>query len=510
MLWFCSLMLSVFTAQGQGFQKVVRYLGQEDYMEQAAFHDSAQAVFGLGYVSDTNNVRILVRYDLNGNAVWQQAAVPGPDDYYSFEYMSTEGNGVFVGGDADGDSSAAFIMRFDLNGTPSWARIFSYNPYHVDITAMGGDGLGNVLFGGQEHNFSSFHFDGMVGKIRASDGAPMWMSTIGDTLDIQVAGVTSTPSGEVIAAGNVDDWPIQMAHWPWIAKWSANGTLLWCKKLDYNAAIATVKADANTIYLAGDDYQNGQNDRLFVAKFTQSGNLVDWQSMDNPDVGSYVQDMKLDADGLTLVAPYYENISGLESALIMRLDTSLQVVYAWLDEYAVPYAIAGTDANQMLHFVGSYFGDPNNDETIMLGAIPDAPISSIPCGMVPFSPVFVSETPTVSNYLVTPDVTNRSGYASHNTYSLPITPLTDCLSTGTEAPQYSLQAWPNPTTGLLHLNLPKEATTVTLHAIDGREVLRATTSGETALNMSQIPQGVYLLKANASTGIWTTKVVKMN
>lgn len=503
-------MFSVFAAHGQGFQKVVRYLGEEDYMEHAAFHDSAQAVFGLGYVTDSDNVRILVRYDLNGNAVWQQASVDGPDDYYTYEDLTVVGNGVFVGGDADGDSSASFIMRYDLNGTPSWARIFSYYPDHVDIKVLGNDDLGAVLFGGQVFNFGAFHFDGMVGKIRASDGAPMWMSTIGDTLDIQVAAVAATPTGEVIAAGNVDDWPIQVAHFPWIAKWSANGTLLWCKKLDYNAIIYSVKADANTIYLAGVDYQNGSDDRAFVAKFTQSGTLTDWKALDNPDVSTFVQDMKLDADGVTIIAPYSENLSGLETSLIMRLDTALQPVYAWLDEYAVPYAVAGTDASGMLHFVGSYFSDPNNDEVIVLGAIPDAPISSIPCGMVPFAPVFVSETPAITNYLVTPGSTNRSGYASTNTFSLPITPLTDCIGTAMEDATAAIEAWPNPTTGLLHLRLPAEELPIVLHATDGREILRTKGTGMSALDLSAMPAGIFLLRIGAGAEAWTTRVVRVD
>jgi hypothetical protein len=506
-----ALMGFPFVASAQStFQKVVKYLGQEDYMNYAGFLDSAQAVISLGYVTDSNNTDLLMRTDLQGNVVWERALVDGPNDYFSMEQLCIEGHGIFVGGDADGDSSSAAILRFEENGSLSWARIFSYYTFgNVEITALAGDQNGNVVFGGQAEDVI-FSRSGMVGKIRASDGLPLWMSTIDDSVEFDVPYVASTPSGEVVAAGNVSNWPTSTVHWPWIAKWSATGTLLWCKKLDYDATVYGLKADADHIYLGGLDAQNSSNGHLFVSRFSQSGALERWKTLDNANESSFLQDMKLDAHGVTLVADHSDDLTGNEFPIIMRLDTALNPVFAWLDEYAIPYAIAGTDNASILHFVGGYYNDPNNDEVIVLGAIPDGPVSSLPCGLVQYAPSFVNLTPPVLNYAVTTGSTNRSGYAQGTAYAIPVTPLTDCgTTTAVREAVADIQVWPNPTTGKLHVQLPADNAKLMVMGLDGKVMLQTQGSGLVEMDLSGLGAGMYVLKVEAAGAVFTQRICRV-
>jgi Secretion system C-terminal sorting domain len=504
----CTLLPTFASAQG-AFQKVVKYLGEEDYMEQAAFLDSAQAVVGLGYVTDSNNQRLLIRSDLQGNVVWQRAISDGGNDFTAMEYLCVEGNSIFVGGQGSGDTTAAALARFDAQGNLIWNRIFSYFPYHMSITALAGDNNGNVAFGGQVRNVI-FASSGMVGKLRASDGATLWMSTIADTVEFDVPYIATTPSGEVVAAGNVSNWPTQTLHYPWIAKWSANGTLLWCKKLDYEAVVGGIKADANWIYLAGSEIESGGTDRMSIARFTQSGALDRWLSLDNPDQQTFIMDMKLDGASINLIADYYDPNSGAENALLMGLDTALNPYFAWLDTYAFPMALAGTDGNGLLHYMGSYFRDPLNDEVIVLGAVPNAPISSIPCGMENFAPSFVSLTPPVLNYAVTTGATTRSGYAQIGTYVLPLVPLTDCSSiTAVETPSAQLQVWPNPTTGSLHIQVPTRDAQIMVMGLDGKVMLQTQGSGLMELNLSTLAAGMYLLRVEAADQVFMQRICRL-
>lgn len=496
-------------AQSPPYQKVFQYVGEAESMSRGSLIDSGQAVVGLGFVTDDRNVPLLVRFGLDGDPVWQRAPANGPIDKYHWECLGIEGDGIFVGGLADGDSSSAGIMRFDHSGNPTWSRIFSYNAERMSITALSGDHQGNVAFGGQVADTPDMA-DGMVGKIRASDGLPLWMSTIDDSLGIRVQALATTPSGEVVAAGNQVLSPGLVVLKPWIAKWSATGSLLWCKLLDYYAVIRAMQVSADAIYIAGDDYDNGNFTWACVGKFSHTGTLLRWKSMTNPGESSYFKDVKLDGDGLALVGAHQANWSATWNGLVMRMDTALQPVYAWVNEFVQPEAVTGADANGMLHFLGRHFLPSTGYPLMAHGAIPDLSSSSIPCGMNHHFPIFTSMQPPVVPYPVTVGSTNRSGYASTNTLAPQLTLFSSCVGTSLPSPTMNRPPWPNPTTGWLHLPLPDEMTDITLLSADGREVLRAAGIGETAVDLSGVPAGMYLLRVGTAADVWTTKVVKVD
>lgn len=506
LLWSLSLLASQAWAQAN-FQQVVRYLGAEDYMEHATFLDSSQTLISLGYVTDSNNQDMLMASDVHGNVQWQQLLVDGPNSFYSMQYLCTEGNGIFVAGEADGADLAAAIHKFDAAGNRAWTRDFTYNPAYIFLTALAGDHQGNVVFGGQEEDVI-FSANGMVGKLRASDGAELWMSTINDSVEIIVDEVTATSSGEVIAAGMVSNFPTSSAYWAWVAKWDQNGVLQWCKKIDDRAYIYGLQADDDWIYLGGSSFDSLAGDHMFIARFTQAGGLSIWQNLNNPSQSSYLNDLKLDDNGLAMVVNYQDG--NIEDPILMRMDTAFNVIYAWQDNFAAPFAIAGTDSNGILHFVGSYFLDSLNDESIVLGGFPDAPISGIPCGMQPFAPQWTAHNPLVSNYAVTTATTSRSGYGQVTTYSLPITPLTDCATaTAVAEPVGEVQAWPNPTTDRLHVRLPQGECSVELLDLDGKLRLQASGSDVVDLDMASVAAGIYLLRVRTNDQVWTKRISRI-
>jgi hypothetical protein len=490
-----------------GFQKVVRYLGQEDYLLQAELVDT-YGVAGLGYVTDSNNIDLLVHADLQGNVVWNRAMVNGPNADFTLQDLCVEGAEIFMSGEADGDSAAAAIHKFDLNGTLAWTRVFSYHPDDVAITSLAGDQNGNVVFGGQVRD-SIFSARGMVGKIRGSDGAPMWMSTIDDTVQFDIEVVASTPTGEVIAAGYVSNWPFLTVDHAWIAKWDANGTLLWCKELADSWYIESIEADANHIYVGGIESLNYHG---FVGQFSHGGNIMRWRTLDDADHESWVEDLKVSGGQVRMVGFHYDMVSGLETGLLMRLDSNLAPVWAWRDQYGRPMAIAGTDHHNMLHYVGSYFGDSLNDESILIGAIPDAGGPTPPCYMMHYTPSFDNTIPTVLNYAVATDTTYRNGYAPWSTYSLPLSPLTECQSgLGVEpGPGVDIKVWPNPVSGMCRVSLPEGNCSLKCMDMTGQVVLQVSGSGQVDVDMKGLARGMYMLVVEDEVGgRWSRRVCKV-
>ncbi|MEZ4984027.1 MAG: T9SS type A sorting domain-containing protein [Saprospiraceae bacterium] len=77
------------------------------------------------------------------------------------------------------------------------------------------------------------------------------------------------------------------------------------------------------------------------------------------------------------------------------------------------------------------------------------------------------------------------------------------------------QVYPNPTFQFLHIapvaNSARQAATATLYTLDGKIALnrQLAPSQETEWDISNLPNGVYLLKIQGGSGVYTERVVKM-
>lgn len=78
------------------------------------------------------------------------------------------------------------------------------------------------------------------------------------------------------------------------------------------------------------------------------------------------------------------------------------------------------------------------------------------------------------------------------------------------APLTALQAWPNPTTGLLEVAVTEGGGVLSVFDARGQQVLRRAVSGTTAqLDLSALAQGLYYLSWQGSAGVFTLKVHKL-
>ena len=96
-------------------------------------------------------------------------------------------------------------------------------------------------------------------------------------------------------------------------------------------------------------------------------------------------------------------------------------------------------------------------------------------------------------------------------------PFADDSETATftlpDAAQAEILLFPNPTSGLLHVKLPPEVNPqgamLNLHGIKGNLVYSLALQGNTTLDLTplNIPSGIYIVRIQAGTGIYTSKVI---
>jgi hypothetical protein len=77
------------------------------------------------------------------------------------------------------------------------------------------------------------------------------------------------------------------------------------------------------------------------------------------------------------------------------------------------------------------------------------------------------------------------------------------LAVRTEVPA-SISIWPNPTSGMLHIDVTERASTIVRDML-GRELLRSTSSD---IDLSSLPAGVYELEVNISGETLHRRVVR--
>ncbi|PSR52554.1 hypothetical protein AHMF7605_02940 [Adhaeribacter arboris] len=94
------------------------------------------------------------------------------------------------------------------------------------------------------------------------------------------------------------------------------------------------------------------------------------------------------------------------------------------------------------------------------------------------------------------------------TYLLEMT-VKQLTPTGTkdDYEELAVQAYPNPTSGLLHLHEKKEYTRYELTNLTGKAVLTIP-KGTTQVDLSSLPNGIYLLRTLTKTGYQVQKIVK--
>ncbi|MGK7915749.1 MAG: SBBP repeat-containing protein, partial [Prochloraceae cyanobacterium] len=343
----------------------IKQLGTpEDDFSQGVAVDSNSNVFIAGStegsLGDTNlgsSDTWIAKYDSQGNLLWNRQL--GTPDLDRFQGLATDLNGdVYLSGSTlrtiEGTftiDSDAWVAKYDSQGNLLWNQQLASSGSESP-TGVATDSEGNLYISGSTR--------GTPGE----GGSSAWLikyDSQGNLLSNQQleasgsevsAGIAIDNSGNLYLSGVTDSTSGGSDSDAWIAKYNADGNLLWDRQLgsseyDYSQAVAT---DSNgNVYLSGgtngaiEGGNAGLND-AWVAKYDPEGNLL-WTKQ----IGTVGNDS---AEAVTTDLEGNVYISGLTNGTIGEVNAGDSD--AWVAKYDPDGNLLWTEQ----------FGSPERDDSL--------------------------------------------------------------------------------------------------------------------------------------------------
>ncbi|HZE57937.1 MAG TPA: hypothetical protein VE031_08790 [Chthoniobacterales bacterium] len=245
------------------------------------------SVYVTGVSTNNGNDAVLLKFDVNGNLLWERTW-GGPASDQSLAVAATPDGSAYIAGTATSfgpSSSGLFVVKFDSLGNLVWQRIS--DGAEGNAVAVGFDG--SVYAAGTTPRNQIGNFDLLVLKI-TSGGDLIWQRTYasGEVVDPR-GGMTVASDGSVYLAGAIQTVKANRADIAaLIVKLSTNGDLLFDKQFDgrggETAAGVAVAPDDGTVYVAGTTTSFGAGDQdAFVLHLVPTGKkLLDAVTWEEP------------------------------------------------------------------------------------------------------------------------------------------------------------------------------------------------------------------------------------
>lgn len=459
---------------------------------------SNTAIFDTITLTANSSATYLAKFNTSGNVVWVKNILHQSDSAY-FGVMSTDPQGnVYLGGSFQahilslgayllsnsdtiggtgpntGILSADYVLaKYDQSGAVVWTKSGGIRDFHEDVSAITNDGLGHLYFNfQQEHAWTVGPTDTLKDYLIKCDasGAVLWTDTFQDLGIAQM--ITSGKGNSLYTTGFYGHYGI---------------------------------IDSNITFGDGAPTSGG----IYIAKFDSAGNAL-WgkSSLSNPsDVIAFSKGMAFDNSGNICVSGEYINsIIGLVSQLIFGADTITmhsdgQFTWDSRDAFLVRYSAQGNliearsiggnriDENSgivgtsdgMLYMTGRYFSPVIDFDTITLSN----------------SPVVSPDTLYYSRLYLAKYVPGTGGNDTTNT----IQPLDH---------KDFINVYPNPTTGVLHLQSSIGIKAIQLFDVQGRRVFQQNlpySAKEYQLDLQKQPNGIYWLQIRDTEGAIAVKKI---
>jgi uncharacterized delta-60 repeat protein len=211
------------------------------------------SVYVTGVTAENGGDAVLLKFDANGNLVWERAW-GGPASDQGFAVATASDGAIYIAGTATsfGPSSAGlFVVKFDSAGNLVWQRISDGAAGNAITVASDG----SVYAAGTTPRNDVGNFDIVVLKITAA-GDLVWQRTYsaGEVVDPR-GRMAAGPDGSIVIAGAIQAARQQFVDIAaLIVKLTSDGALVFDKqfagRVSETGDGVAVAAD-NTIYVAG-------------------------------------------------------------------------------------------------------------------------------------------------------------------------------------------------------------------------------------------------------------------
>jgi hypothetical protein len=236
---------------------------------------SGNSVYVTGVSTNNGNDAVLLKFDVNGNLLWERTW-GGPASDPSLAVAAAQDGSAYIAGSTTSfgpSSSGLFVVKFDSSGNLIWQRIS--DGAAGNAVAIGPDA--SVYAAGTTPRNDIGNFDVITLKI-TSGGDLVWQRTYaaGEVADPR-GGMTVAADGSVYMVGAIQTVKANSADIAaLILKLSADGGLLFDKQFagkgGETATGVSVAPDDGTVYVAGTTTTFGAGFQdAFVLHFVPTG-----------------------------------------------------------------------------------------------------------------------------------------------------------------------------------------------------------------------------------------------
>lgn len=393
----------------------------------AGYFQSDTIYFGNYYLVNSDSIwsssdLFLAKYDANGNVLWAKSAKGTNWDIAKSITLDDSGN-IYLAGDFRSDSIIfdsislmglngsdynIFLTKYNSNGNAIWAKA-AIGAGTDEVFSVANDASGNIYLAGT-FDFPTLTFDtilltnngvydGFLAKYD-SQGNLIWAKSAGGIDYDQIISITIDSPGNTYIAGDFISPTITFgsisltnasnAGFPdiFIAKYDANGNIIWANRVgDIQSEYATsVMNDIfGNIYLTGDFHSstltidsftltNSGFGDIFLAKYDASGNIkwaksVSGEEQDNANslavdaIGNFYLTGNFSSSTITFNSATDSAVlsnTGTYDIFLTKFDSSGNVVWAksadgLYDDNATSVAL---DTNEAIYIAG-WFASPS-------------------------------------------------------------------------------------------------------------------------------------------------------
>ena len=248
------------------------------------------------YVTGTsNNNYLTIKYDSNGNELWNKTFDSGTADY-SYGIATDSSGNVYVTGYARIISSKDyFTIKYDSNGNELWNK--TYDGGGVDQAyGIATDSSGNVYVTGFSENTTTFIEDFLTVKYD-SNGNEIWVKNYNGGSWDQSLAIATDSSGNVYVTGFSTNSTGSDNYLT--IKYDSSGNILWNKTEIIGSQAYGIATDSSgNVYVTG----YASND-YFTIKYDSNGNELWNRSYDGGNVDN-ADAIKVDSSGNVYVTGF--------------------------------------------------------------------------------------------------------------------------------------------------------------------------------------------------------------
>jgi len=246
------------------------------YASVTTVSDGVVAV-GRGMLDDESGfyfIAIIVKYDNNGNIVWEKKVGKSKNNI-GYNSVTTVSDGVI----AIGYNSDAIIVKYDNSGNVVWEKKIeksrnSVNDYFSVTTVS--DGVMVVGLSGNESN-NKYYGSAIIAKYD-NNGNIVWEKKLGENTKSNIYSSVTAVSDGVVAIRLSNGSGSRYYGNAIIEKYDNNGNLVWEKNLGKSKTseflnTSSVTAVSDGIVAVGQPHPNGD---IIMVKYDNKGNFV-WE-----------------------------------------------------------------------------------------------------------------------------------------------------------------------------------------------------------------------------------------